>query len=305
MDQDVDVEPYLFDPDLPVEWEMIDQLVVPMNKDPSCPICLGEPCAPRGSKCGHVYCWTCLLRYLDMSDKQWRKCPICFDPIYRDKLKPVLFYRTNPPITCSVQSPAAMDFVLIRRQPGSCVALPTHLELSVPEASNREALAFSRVMVSDTQYHQRLLDEQWDQLQESIQELKQFQTSQDQFSTEYKYYQLCLDQLKRERKTDDKKKMKQKQNVQETQFFYYQSKDGQHIYLHPMDIKVLKHEYGSYSQFPLQVSAPVLSIQESTMDEDLRKRCKYLGHVPLGCDVSFCQLDLSSLVSDATLEHFN
>lgn len=30
-------------------------------------------------RCGHVYCWSCILRYLSLSERTWRKCPICFE----------------------------------------------------------------------------------------------------------------------------------------------------------------------------------------------------------------------------------
>lgn len=49
-------------------------------------------------------------------------------------------------------------------------------------------------------------------------------------------------------------------------FYFYQSADGQHIYLHPLDIKVLKHEFGSYDNFPSHIKLPVISIRESTVN---------------------------------------
>lgn len=36
----------------------------------------------------------------------------------------------------------------------------------------------------------------------------------------------------------------------------------------------------------------------------MRKRIKYLKHIPLGCDVSFCELDLTGVVSKATMSHY-
>jgi hypothetical protein len=49
-------------------------------------------------------------------------------------------------------------------------------------------------------------------------------------------------------------------------FYFYQAADGQHIYLHPLDIKVLKHEFGSYDNFPSHIKLPVISIRESTVN---------------------------------------
>ncbi|KAJ3222830.1 RING finger protein 10 [Clydaea vesicula] len=68
-------------------------------------------------------------------------------------------------------------------------------------------------------------------------------------------------------------------------YYFYQSSDGQNLYLHPLDIKILLHEYGEYSKFPDKIDVDIIHLSESTLDEDLRKKFKYLGHIPLGCDI--------------------
>ncbi|KAJ3061710.1 hypothetical protein HDU98_002381 [Podochytrium sp. JEL0797] len=87
-------------------------------------------------------------------------------------------------------------------------------------------------------------------------------------------------------------------------FYFYQAQDGQHMYLHPLEIKILKHEFGEYEMFPGMILAKVVNVQESTMTEDLRKKCRYMSHLPLSCDVNFCELDLSNIVSPETLAVF-
>ncbi|KAJ3058312.1 hypothetical protein HK102_010576, partial [Quaeritorhiza haematococci] len=87
-------------------------------------------------------------------------------------------------------------------------------------------------------------------------------------------------------------------------YYFYQAADGQHFYMHPLDIKIMKYEFDEYAKFPDRIEVDVISVRESTVDEDLRKRCKYLGHLPLSCDVSFCEVDLKGIVSDATLMAF-
>eukprot|EP00842_Homolaphlyctis_polyrhiza_P003413 jgi/Hompol1/4072/HPOL_000903-RA len=88
-------------------------------------------------------------------------------------------------------------------------------------------------------------------------------------------------------------------------FYFYQAQDGQLVFLHPLDIKILKSAYGDYEKFPETIQATVLSAQESTMNMDLRKRCKYLDHLPLSCDVTFCETDLTSIVSADVLAQFS
>ncbi|KAI8323835.1 hypothetical protein GQ54DRAFT_257617, partial [Martensiomyces pterosporus] len=61
----------------------------------SCPICLSPPVAARVTKCGHVFCFPCVLRYLSMDSEKGadtKKCPICWEPIAGDDLLPVHFW---------------------------------------------------------------------------------------------------------------------------------------------------------------------------------------------------------------------
>lgn len=52
-----------------------------------CPICLGEAVAGRITRCGHAYCWPCLLHYFALSEDSQRPCPICFQPIDKRHLR--------------------------------------------------------------------------------------------------------------------------------------------------------------------------------------------------------------------------
>lgn len=93
-------------------------------------------------------------------------------------------------------------------------------------------------------------------------------------------------------------------NTPASDFYFYQAADGQHVYLHPLDIRILKHEFGDYEQFPHQLQVKATSVQESTLTEDLRKKCKYLGHLPLACDVTFLEINVKDIVSPETVALF-
>ena len=70
-------------------------------------------------------------------------------------------------------------------------------------------------------------------------------------------------------KPDEKNKIKTTKDFRndEQMYYYYQSEDGQHIYLHPLDIRVLKQEFGSYDRFPDEITVRVVGVDESTMTE--------------------------------------
>ncbi|ORZ41699.1 hypothetical protein BCR44DRAFT_1012051 [Catenaria anguillulae PL171] len=46
------------DPDVPIDWDLVDQVIMPTTDLPACPICLtSPPTAPRITKCGQ--CFVC------------------------------------------------------------------------------------------------------------------------------------------------------------------------------------------------------------------------------------------------------
>ncbi|KAJ1969775.1 hypothetical protein H4R35_006051 [Dimargaris xerosporica] len=87
---------------------------------------------------------------------------------------------------------------------------------------------------------------------------------------------------------------------------FFQANDGQHIYLHPLDWRVLQHEYNTVNPgpFPQELSVTVEDRQETTMTEGLRQRCPYLSHLPLGCDLVLIEVNLQRLVSAACYHEF-
>lgn len=87
-------------------------------------------------------------------------------------------------------------------------------------------------------------------------------------------------------------------------YYYYQAASGLPIYLHPLDIKILLSHFSHYAAFPDSITVRVESFAESTVNEDLRKRCKYLAHLPEGADVVFVETDLESVVGQDGLKSF-
>lgn len=54
----------------------------------NCPICMDLPVTPKMTRCGHIYCWTCILRYLDVNEElDITDCPICHARILKKELK--------------------------------------------------------------------------------------------------------------------------------------------------------------------------------------------------------------------------
>ena len=87
-------------------------------------------------------------------------------------------------------------------------------------------------------------------------------------------------------------------------YYYYQAASGLPLFLHPLDIRILLSHFHSYSAFPDTITIRVESVTEGTVNDDLRKRCKYLAHMPEGADVVFVEADLEGVVGPESLKNF-
>jgi hypothetical protein len=77
------------------------------------------------------------------------------------------------------------------------------------------------------------------------------------------------------------------------------------FYLSPLDIRILKAAFGEYSLFPATILPRVEHISTGhIVDDELRKRVKYLGHLPQGCEVSFLECDWRDVVVPEVLARF-
>jgi len=78
-----------------------------------------------------------------------------------------------------------------------------------------------------------------------------------------------------------------------------------HYYLSPLDIRILKVAFGTYENFPSSLLPRIERVSTGhIVDDDLRKRIKYLGHLPHGCEVGFLECDWTDTVPPAVLEQF-
>ncbi|KAH0486249.1 MAG: hypothetical protein KVP17_004707 [Porospora cf. gigantea B] len=53
---------YNVDPDTQVPWDQVR--MVEVSEARACPVCLAaEMCAPHAVRCGHVFCWPCVVEW--------------------------------------------------------------------------------------------------------------------------------------------------------------------------------------------------------------------------------------------------
>lgn len=85
---------------------------------------------------------------------------------------------------------------------------------------------------------------------------------------------------------------------------FYQAVDGQHLILHPLNIKCLLHHYGSYSRLPHRICGKIVQLETVTQSEAMRRRYRHLSHFSLTTTFQLCEIDLSDHLPPDALSPF-
>ncbi|KAL8996649.1 MAG: hypothetical protein Q9169_003873 [Polycauliona sp. 2 TL-2023] len=87
-------------------------------------------------------------------------------------------------------------------------------------------------------------------------------------------------------------------------YFFYEAL--QHFYLSPLDIRILRAAFGDFASFPSTILPRVERVSTGhIVDDELRRRAKYLAHLPRGCEVAFLECDWTDTVSREVLSGFS
>ncbi|TFK77491.1 hypothetical protein BDN72DRAFT_46420 [Pluteus cervinus] len=420
-----DYTAHFADPDIFFQWHDILQVIIPrssalasaaasgeMNNEDeglmTCPICLSPPTAPRMTKCGHVFCFPCILHYLTTSENKWARCPICFDSVNERQLKSVKWYDgphsedstqdgvsqqassslTNDGFESTPQTGSFFRMRLMQRPQITTLALPRSLtwpsELVPPHQAPwyflPDVFSFAKFMLATPAYlvaelsknledlddERRILSGMKDDLGISFVDaadakvrnqiakamaldtpiLKEHidKAHRDQHEIEGRRAHrvqrappearpeaVPLEEIPEEfvalkpngystpkihsapgtpkPATPNRNLPKQRRNLNPpppstSTYYYYQAASGLPIFLHPLDIKTLLSHFSSYSSFPDSIDVRVDAVSEGTVNDDLRKRCKYLAHLPEGADVVFVEADVENVVGAEGLKNF-
>lgn len=361
-----DYAPLLAAPDQLVEWGKVEQIHVLSSEEPRCPICLYPPVAAKMTKCGHVYCWPCILHYLALSDKVWRKCPICYDAIHLPDLrsavsKPFHAYGMGEYVTLQ----------LMRREKGSMRTVQVEddgsndHEKSVAGIPHFDAIAgnsiLTKLLLTDTVQMLNIMNREQAELENQL-------VADGVDAPENIFVQQALDQLAERRSNlvlaksivfpalaetrgddnthsveasepDPPNEMDDGNGSEKgavgassdfvideesnftvsdidivptaqcggEHYYFYQSVDGQPLFLHSINSRMLQATYGSLDRSPRRVTGRVVQKDSCSMDENLRRRLKYLQHLPVCTQFEVVELDFDTegeLVSKAVWAQF-
>lgn len=283
-----DDHPYMNDPECIIDWEHVQRVVVDpdVGEVDRCPVCLETPpIAPRLSKCGHVFCLMCILRYMAEVSAQ---CPFCLDRLYI--LKPMI-YRLEG--MAGFQVGQTVDLELVGRSKHGVHVVSTN---SGVEYSNRATWNHGHSRYSPLFHADRsvLIDMFLDE-QRAIEKLRD--SLQEHEKPEY------CDRALQEIRIEMEHLMGQ-QGVARTQdasmddchhdslyYYFYQPRTNYRTFLANEDIKILLKRYKHYHAFPPKLTTTIKSVDIIRLDARLRGKYRYLDHLPLGTALRFIRCE--------------
>uniref|UniRef100_A0A3Q1FSG8 E3 ubiquitin-protein ligase RNF10 n=1 Tax=Acanthochromis polyacanthus TaxID=80966 RepID=A0A3Q1FSG8_9TELE len=387
---DQDYKAHFTDPDTLVNWDCVQQVRIYSHEVPSCPICLYPPLAARITRCGHIFCWPCMLHYLSLSDKSWSKCPICYEAVHTADLKSVVAMETRQYVAGDV-----ITMRLMRREKGALVAMPSSQWVKVEEPvrfGDACLSPYSKLLLTSPAQVLSLITEEKAVLQAQLSQeeeaqgcfiqsalcllqeqeemqLKQQKVNADsldlcsltlkepsspveevvtnissakpvlQYSSAFDdeveeliedavaeapdFSEAILESVLEEPPEPMMDAAPEPQLEEESQssqaeagrptasvvhgpyYYFYQADDCQQMFLHPVNVRCLLREYGSLEASPDSITATVVEIVGHTVTEEIRRRHRYLAHLPLTCEFSICELALQPpILSKETLDTF-
>uniref|UniRef100_A0A3Q3WMM7 E3 ubiquitin-protein ligase RNF10 n=1 Tax=Mola mola TaxID=94237 RepID=A0A3Q3WMM7_MOLML len=329
----------------PFNKELFLQARIYSHEVPSCPICLYPPVAARITRCGHIFCWPCMLHYLSLSDKSWSKCPICYEAVHTADLK-VIAMETRQYAVGDV-----ITMRLMRREKGSLVAMPSSqwVKVEEPVRFGARLSPYSKLLLTSPAQALSLVEEEKAVLRAQLSQEEDaqgcfIQSALCLLQPVLQYASAFDDEVEKlpedvdveppaspegvleclleeppeammdtvpELQPDEESPASQAElgrpptSVVHGPYYYFYQDGCQQMFLHPVNVRCLLREYGSLEASPDSITATVVEIVGHTVTEEIRRRHRYLAHLPLTCEFSICELALQPpVLSKVTLDTF-
>lgn len=308
------------DPDWPVEWDCIEEIGFKQiaSTQTTCPICLEPPVAAKITRCGHIYCWTCMLHYLSLSDEKCRQCPICFEFVYERDLRSVVSHSYE---NFTVED--EIELTLMIRRKGCVEVEPFNKKEQEQAPEKPPPFPTSQVSHYNSRANLVILDPLTviSRIAQRERDELLVKLAIDRDEPEVCFIEQAIDRLqarvtqlhqKLEKGCPSSHLLQDNSNLVSDEssttktYLFYQCSDGQHIYINPFSTKILCQEYSSLENCPLRIRAKILQMDWLSMNETWRKRFRYLEHLPLTCEFRLIEIDFErpSLISRETYELF-
>lgn len=245
------------DPNLHVDWKESVAAVRFFEAETDkieCAICLDKPIAPRSTRCGHVFCFPCILHHFavlnDGNEKlkisAWHKCPICHKEVLKRKLK----LATVSKELAKVHKPEIgknISFELMNRKKGTVFA-----EFGSNDKDDQMDLGSSKLSFSESCFGIINLQQELDILLEDLENLNVNIAMADKL--EIPFYKEAINLVEESVLEIESKRQSQKVSVDakldgfeksitaDECFQYYQTSNTR-MFLHPVNNRCLIEEF--------------------------------------------------------------
>ncbi|SCV02662.1 LAMI_0H01684g1_1 [Lachancea mirantina] len=307
------------DPNFPIPREKIVRVVAPRGQ--ACPICLSENMvAPCMVACGHLFCLTCLLHFFAITDQEsngyskrnrHKECPLCSTFVSKERAIPVIFTNAEPQLVFA-EVGHVETLQLMCKPHNSMLPLPANLGIdpkslgNFPSAEMVELAPYCRIMKCGAELALKYY-------QMDLQNVEsQFEQDKSLYDDDGTYAEMARDHIM---KSMHQYQVQDVSNVTDrlsnlslgvglesyndsNAFFFYETGFNAltTFYLSPLDVKILLSTFEHYSNFPTSLTAKVENVHYGfVVTEALIQRYKYFGHLPLGSELAFVDLDWRSV----------
>ena len=86
--------------------------------------------------------------------------------------------------------------------------------------------------------------------------------------------------------------------------YFYQSADGDLVFLHSISFKPLLAQAESFTLLPKEITATVLDVETLKVTPSCRQRLPFMQHLPLQCSTVIVELDMKAIVRPEVIIKF-
>lgn len=295
-----------------LQWDSVDVVFVERESVSECAICLHPYTCPKITPCGHIFNHVCLLQHVAhcaansdlpvvLDDPMVTvKCPLCAAHFSLGSLKNVAFRNVK-----SLNPGNSYEMTLVAITPSN-VVLPylgspqvkTDIPNDVADISN----LFSRFCFASRNFLSDINSKMAGDLRQTLADDPSLKPFVDVASKQVK---ITKNNLRRRQFPDKIPTQPDRSIPVDDARIFYQASDARQVFLHPLNHRCIAHEYsGDLRGAAKTIKGTILEVERHTMNDTLRKRYRFLRHLPNGCEFALVELNINDELSKETLVHF-
>lgn len=297
-----------------VEYNDIMFYIKPFFDEIRCPVCLEDPSPPVVTKCGHVYCWKCIIHCILVKNKTRNAaCPLCACVLTTEDVRIVVWRHIKQPV---VNQEVKMN-LCVRNSRHCYISLAndenklisTSLEEGLYEKSpgiwfihdekREEILNHILACPLNSENMMIFLEKLMDFIISNRSDHEEEEGDEDRFCE--KAILLILNSLEKAKKLLFKKvdfKIPNQMRINKRfQVDFYQMLLGYNIFLHPKSFEQIRDylfkEGKSNLESPVDIKGKVVSLTQMRATSKVTQKYAYLNHLPDNSHFTFCLLELT------------